>query len=420
MTAHLLSDAEDIALTAMQEAHDSKQWKPLLEVGDAWIADKGEMPAIAATLYAEGLMVAGRVEEAVVWAGRAVKAIPKDFTVAKIAALTTYGRALARAGDFTRARMALAKSACIYTDNAETQEKQGHILCAISDKWRKGWQLQESRLVEPSKALPPNMRQWDGKENVPVSVLHEQGIGDAVLFARWIPLIAKRTGQPVTWYGPKILESWMDGIPGVTVGDIASIEHLNDAGAGIRAMSLPHYLQCNSKYDVPNPVAPEMLHTVRDNRAPKKTLTVGVCWKGSANGWHDFERSYSTEQFAPVWASLNGVTFVNLCHDADIPASAPFARQKFADIYDVGLAVARCDMVVTVDTSILHIAGSLGVPTLCLTPTVADWRFAWPHGGTSPFYASVTALRRRNIRDETLPVIARGMLEQLLPAMVRQ
>jgi len=109
-----------------------------------------------------------------------------------------------------------------------------------------------------------------------------------------------------------------------------------------------------------------------------------------------------------------------LSHDADIPASAPFARQKFADIYAAGVAVAKCDMVITVDTSIVHIAGSLGVPTVCLTPTVADWRFAWPHGGTSPFYASITALRRRNIRDETLPVVARGMLEQLLPALVRQ
>ena len=417
--AHALTPAEDVALTAMQEAHDHKQWDAVLRVGDAWVEAQGELPAIAATLYAEGLMVAGRVEEAVTWAGRATSAIPKELAVAKIAALTTYGRALARAGDFTRARMALAKSACIHTDNPEAQEKQGHILCAISDKWRKGWLLQESRLQDPSKAIPANCRVWDGKTEEPVTVLHEQGIGDAILFARWMPVLAARTHHPVTWYGPAILRTWMAQIPNVIVGDTAALDATPAHGATVRLMSLPHYLHCNSKYDVPNPVAPKPLNDVREARARGRTFTVGVCWKGSAQGWHDFERSYTAEQFAPIWAPLTGVTFVNLCHDADVPASAPFDRHTFADVYETGLAIAKCDMVITVDTSVVHLAGSLGVPTLCLAPTVADWRFAWPHGGTSPFYASVTVLRRRNVRDDTLPRVAREMLERALPTLRR-
>lgn len=403
--------SEQLALQGLQEAHDTRQWPHVVTLGDAWLEAQGEMPAVAATLYAEGLMVAGRVEEAVLWSGRAVNAIPAAFAVPRIAALTTYGRALARAGAYTKARTALAQAVKIPTDHAETQEKQGHIICAISDKWRKGWALQEQRLAEPEKALPENFRAWDGRTAEPVSILHEQGIGDAVLFARWAPQIAKITGHPVTWYGPKVLHRWMADIPGVVLGDWAVLEENREGGAGVRAMSLPHVLRCNSKWDVPMPVAPVSLQDARSAFRSSPMLTVGVCWKGSASGWHDFERSYTPEQFAPLWALRDHVQFVNLCHDANVSDNAPFAKTEYADIYANGEAVAGCDLVITVDTSVVHIAGSLGIPTICLVPTVADWRFEWPTGHNTPFYPSVTVVRRRNIRDVSAIDTARRMLD---------
>ena len=240
---------------------------------------------------------------------------------------------------------------------------------------------------------------------------HEQGIGDAVLFAGWAPQIAKITGHPVTWYGPKVLHRWMADIPGVVLGDWAVLEENREGGAGVRAMSLPHVLRCNSKWDVPMPVAPVSLQDARSAFRSSPMLTVGVCWKGSASGWHDFERSYTPEQFAPLWAPRDHVQFVNLCHNANVSYNAPFAKTEYADIYANGEAVAGCDLVITVDTSVVHIAGSLGIPTICLVPTVADWRFEWPTGHNTPFYPSVTVVRRRNIRDVSAIDTARRMLD---------
>ena len=81
--------------------------------------------------------------------------------------------------------------------------------------------------------------------------------------------------------------------------------------------------------------------------------------------------------------------------------------------------IAGLDLVVTVDTAVAHIAGSLGVPTLVIVPTVPDWRYAWPAGRTSPFYPSQSVVRRR--RGDDLQVIAnvRVLMERYVAAIAR-
>ena len=133
----------------------------------------------------------------------------------------------------------------------------------------------------------------------------------------------------------------------------------------------------------------------------------------------DYQRSFTAEQFAPVWSALPGVEFVNLCHDAPVPDDAPFVRTAFDDVYACGEVMTGLDMVVTVDTSVAHLAGSLGVPTLVLAPTVPDWRYDWPPrtGCGSPFYPTVTVMRRQRADDLSVLTHARAMIEQFAHAV---
>ena len=409
--------AEQTAMTAMQEAHDSKQWGALVSLGDAWIDAYEEMPAIVAILYAEGLMWSKRIEDAMKWACHAVVTLKPYFRknpVLALAAYTTYARALSRAGQFGQARRVLLEST-FYTpsDNDESLEKLGHIRLSIGKDWRRGWKLLEKRLSQPEKALWPNLTQWDGYSKEPISVLHEQGIGDAVMFARFLPMVAKYTGFPVTWYGPKILEPWMAEIEGVVVGDLDKGFERKDVSAGARIMSLPHLLRVKCEDQLPPPIAPASLLANRTtNRAWRSSdapFRVGICWKGSSSGWHDFERSYSPDEFAPVCEDAANIEFVNLCHDAEV-GSLPFGKVSFSDIYETGKALALCDIVVSVDTSVAHLSASMGIPTICLIPTVADWRWNWPAGKTTPWYRSAVVVRRKNMLDMNGLAIARKLL----------
>lgn len=426
------------AVEAMGTAHDSRDWEKVVAVGDAWIQARGNIEAGCATWYANALMGVRRYEDAVLWAQRSAKAMPRTEPVACLAAWATYAQALCRIGHFERAKTACLT--CLAIDpkgHPESLEKQGHILATIAltakkpvnvhgklvqpeRLWAKAWALMEHRLAEPERQLPKGFRWWDGLTKEPVAVLHEQGLGDAVLTARWLSSLAETTGHPVTYYGPATLHGWMREIPGVVVADLQDAQVRADAGedlgAAIRCMSLAHLAHMRSPQDIPAPFAPAVLKTSRLYR-DRSLIRVGVCWKGASIGWHDSERSYTPDQFAPVWLPLEGVEFVNLAHEADVPEDAPFARREFEDVMHTGLVMAGLDVVVTVDTGVAHLAGSLGIPTIVIPPTVTDWRWVWPRGTETPFYPNVTVVRRRRAEDTSVIPMARRLVEGFVNAL---
>lgn len=426
------------ALQAMATAHDLQRWADVVAVGDAWYAARGQMTPTAATWYAQALQGVGRYDEAVKWAGVAAKHMPKDEPIAQIAAWSTYSQALARIGHFERARVAMGTAVSIRVEHDETNEKQGHMLACLALTAKKGvvvhghvvarerlwgtaWSMMEKRLTQDEKRLPDGYYRWDGVTKEPVTVLHEQGLGDAVLTARWLPWLVEFTGHPVTYLGPKILGSWMTEVSGVVLGNFDELElrgnHGEILGAAVRCMSLAHHQHMKGPQDVPAPFCPPTLSRARQYRTLGKPVRVGVCWKGATIGWHNFERSYTPEQFAPIFAPIDGVEFVNLAHETDAPEGSGMERAEFSDAMHTGRVIAGLDLVVTVDTGVAHIAGSLGVPTVVIPPTVPDWRYQWPRGDSTVFYPSITVMRRQKADDVRVIAMARAVVEQYAQAL---
>jgi hypothetical protein len=89
------------------------------------------------------------------------------------------------------------------------------------------------------------------------------------------------------------------------------------------------------------------------------------------------------------------------------------------DLLDSLHEVARCDIVVTVDTSILHLAGSANIPTLVLPPMTVDWRYTgWPSGTSTLWYPSVVVIRREGARGVEAQVkAARMVLDDLVQTL---
>jgi hypothetical protein len=138
-----------------------------------------------------------------------------------------------------------------------------------------------------------------------------------------------------------------------------------------------------------------------------------VCWTSTAANLNKQLR-FSPEQFAEIWSPLDDVEFVNLTHGARVGATAPFGVQRFADVYETGELLATLDVVVTVDTLVAHLAGSLGIPTIVIAPTYYDWRYRWPGESGSPFYPSVSVCRQRRGDDVSVLARARASLVSVL------
>lgn len=249
-------------------------------------------------------------------------------------------------------------------------------------RWAEGWQCYEARwhIAEQWRIqrlhqtdvehLPP---EWDGKSTGCVLVCAEQGTGDTLQMLRYV---ARLSGDVVLQCQPELVPFMRLYYPWVTV--VPNGERVA-ADWSCPIMSLPYKMGVGCM----EPIA------VERNRERNGALRVGVCWKGSPDHANDKDRS-SPIDFRVAFGDLPNVEIVSLQHGEPT---------KFRDFAATAELAESCDLIVTVDTSVLHLAGTLGIPTICIPPTSPELRFPLTHSDTTPWYPSVTVVRRRTTMD---------------------
>lgn len=121
-----------------------------------------------------------------------------------------------------------------------------------------------------------------------------------------------------------------------------------------------------------------------------KTPRIGLCWKGSPTHTNDRLRSIPDQQAMTLF-SVPGVEWQSLQYKVPVPESC--LPCPTGDFRDTAEAIASCDLVITVDTSVAHLAGSLGVETWLLLPVLAEWRWMQDRED-SPWYPSMRLVRQ--------------------------
>ena len=250
---------------------------------------------------------------------------------------------------------------------------------------------------------------WDGSDLSGKTILihTEQGSGDAIQFIRYIPLVADKKCRIILVCIPDLMPLFAT-IPHIdkTIppGDIATSEF--DVYAPL--MSLPHilgttldtipaqipYLEAREQ----NVVFP-ILHSSDSNK-----LKVGIVWCGSPTHKNDRNRSCELDNFAPI-LNMKNVDFLSLqkiTKQTDVAKLQEFnvcdLSYYMRDYGDTARAIAQLDLVITVDTSVAHLAGALGKPVwtlLCYSP---DWRWMLERSDT-PWYPTMRLFRQSQPRD---------------------
>jgi len=137
-----------------------------------------------------------------------------------------------------------------------------------------------------------------------------------------------------------------------------------------------------------------------DELAPRPTLRVGLAWSGRPTHPNDRRRSVRLAQLAPL-AGISGVTFVSLQKPfpaTDTEAASDFhglrdLSEELADFEETAALMTGLDLVVTVDTSMGHLAAALGRPVWIMLAKAADWRWLLDRSD-SPWYPSVRLFRQ--------------------------
>jgi hypothetical protein len=268
--------------------------------------------------------------------------------------------------------------------------------------------------------LPP----WIGNED-PAGLrilLHaEQGYGDTLQFCRYAPLLAER-GARVILLVQRPLLSLLRGLARVDVR--ADGDALPEFDRHCPLMSLPFAFRTrvdNVPAEVPYLRAdPARASRWKDLLGPRSRPRVGLVWSGNVRHEKDRERSLPLRMLAPLFET--GAEFVGLVRDirerdrADLALFAlrPLGEQV-SDFADTAALIDNLDLVITVDTSVAHLAGAMAKPTWILLDSRPDFRWMLDRED-SPWYPTARLLRQRAPGDWT------GVVERVaaeLDALVR-
>jgi len=346
----------------------------------------------------------GRFDEALVAGRRAATLAPDDphcyhnlsvlhyHRLELDEAIAAAERAIAREPNFPGAHFGIAEASLLRGD------------------FKRGWEEYEwrFRLANAPPLMPPSEKpQWDGKplRDGRLLLVADQGYGDVIQFSRYIPWAVERCADvavacsvelhPVIAQLPglgMIFDHWekrpefaaycaLSGLPLLAGTDLASIPA-----------------------DIPYLRATEPKRSQWAARlaalAPQGTRRIGIAWSGRPTHHNDRNRSTGLSTFAPL-AAIPDVSLVSLQKGAGQAqigtywGRAPLFNlgPEIRDFADTMAILDSLDLVVTVDTSVGHLAGAMGKPVWIMLPFAPDWRWLLDRGD-SPWYPSVRLFRQ--------------------------
>lgn len=277
--------------------------------------------------------------------------------------------------------------------------------------WGRGWDYHEARLPvfgwQALNLCPLPWPQWQGEplQGKTLLVHGEQGIGDEIMYASMLPDLLARGARVILACVPSLVQLMRDAFPGVTVvpHPRGQPEHWHQR--------LPEWVHTIGPVDLQSPMGslarhlrrtaqdfprraylradPQRVDTLRQRLAeqlasdPPGLLRVGVAWCGNLDNPYARARSLSPEQLLPL-AQVPGVRLVGLqsrqyAADAQRVPGLRLADMSAHtdDFADLAALAVQMDLVISIDSSYVHLCGALGLPVWAPMRRNADWRWGW-------------------------------------------
>lgn len=265
----------------------------------------------------------------------------------------------------------------------------------LMGRMKEGFAEHEARLHLPG-VVPHDLlvgrKAWDGSplHGRTLLIYPEQGMGDMIQFLRYARAAKARGARTmVVCHAPLVrLLRAAEGIDVVVPDDGTPLPE--DFDVYLALMSLPHLF---SDLPVPGPLPLDVPPAPLDCIAGAPGLKVGLCWQGNRQHDRDAERSIPPAAFWKALNGVEGVSYFSLQIEDRSGGHGLSLAPHIRDFHDTAALVQQLDLVVTVDTSVAHLSGSLGVPTWMLVTFSPDWRWGL-EGEATHWYPGMRIFRQ--------------------------
>jgi tetratricopeptide (TPR) repeat protein len=356
------------------------------------------------------LVKQGKFAEAATTFEKSLELAPENETAHR-----NLGAALIRQGKFAEGSRHSEAALRLDPRSAEAHRNRA-IVRLLTGDFEQGWDQYEWRFYCGDHA-PTNRPQpvWQGEplEGRTLLLYAEQGLGDTIHFLRYAELARQRGGRVIVECQEPLLR---------LLSSYRGVDQWIPRGASLPPfelqlplMSAPRVFQTRLEtipadipYLFPEPDLVAHWKKELEQRIPAGRLRVALAWQGSADHHANRQRSISVEQFLPL--THEKVQFISLQkgsgaeQTAGLPTTFPLI--DFHDDLDVAhgafvdsaAILANVDLLVTIDTSVAHLAGALGVPTWLLLSVSPDWRWLLDRDD-SPWYPTLRLFRQSQAGD---------------------
>ena len=331
-------------------------------------------------------------------------------------AWTNMACTLSNVGRFDEALECYRRSIVLKPDNAAI--RLNYAICMLkAGRAMQGWAEYQWRLqlpghtTLPMERLLPNLDDGTRLDGQIVLVTQEEGLGDSLQCMRWLAPLRDRGAEVVVWV-PASLKSLIDRIPGITciAGEFEKLVFAMHCPF----LSLPRAFSATRDALPDRPyisIDPARIAIMAAHLPRSDALRVGLVWGGAPRPENrqafsvDRRRSMGLAALAPLEA-LGDIVFVSLQFGPyrdelfDLPPGMAVhdPMDASADVQDTGALMAGLDVVVSVDTSMVHLAGGMGRQVILLDRFDNCWR--WLHGrDDSPLYPSLRIIRQTSPGD---------------------
>ena len=289
-------------------------------------------------------------------------------------------------------------------------------------QFKEGWKGFEWRWQLPDfTPLGTHKPKWDGGDISDQTLLvhTEQGNGDAIQYARFLPLAKTKCAKLVVLCvealrdlfqtmdcvdevrvpGNLSSDTFDTFIPIMSLTKIFSVDH-SDVATTYPYLAVPDYVS------VP---------ALANNQKQK----IGICWKGQASHSNDKNRSIALDLFLSMFSSDVDLISFQLPVNPDerkllSQSGIKDLEPHLTDYARTAAFLTQIDLLVTVDTSVAHLAGALNIPTWIILPHNSDWRWQLT-GDTTPWYDSVRLFRQDSSanKDKVLDKVKHALQSEL-------
>lgn len=281
------------------------------------------------------------------------------------------------------------------------------------NEWANGWRDYEIRTHGPGHPSRPARREFWNGEGGDVLVYGEQGVGDEIMFASVLDSLHKHvTGKIYFETSERLAPLFAQSFP---------YAHVHQKGEALPASVTREIpigslgrLYRNGAESFPVDFGYLKIGDYPVDLENAGKFTVGVCWRGGTPETRRAVRSITPERLIPTLAKPHA-RLVSLQHDATPEEIARVEKlfgvelnhrpETFKNFSALACQIMNCNLVVSVCSSVVHLAGALGIPTWCLTPYVPEWRYGFATDFI-PWYPSVR-LYRQGPECNWIPVIER-------------